>query len=628
MDLVLAGTLVFSLLALFLVGAVLAIINSVKLRRFDKYLQELTARLARLETEPAPVPRSEQELETGPAEAPPPSALPPPPVEKPRAVPATGEPPAGDAARPAQLDLETLIAGRWLNRIGIVAMMLAAAFFLKYAFDNDWVGPMGRVAIGLVTGTFLMVASFWFLDRGYRYFSEGIAALGGGVLFLSIFAAWDFYALIPEVAAFAGMLVVTVALASLAMGRNSERLAVLALGTGLITPGLLDTGIDRQITLFTYLAVLVGCFLVLAWRQGWRWVAPLALAGVLYYLAGWHDQFFTSKKLARTCLFATLFFAEFAAFLLARARSTLRLSNVELLLVPANAAWYGLALHDLLYRDHRWWLTVAVVLVGALHLLATRFVEVPKTEKTPAIRLLLAGLALTFVTAAIPIRLQGEWITIAWALEGALLVWAGVRAQIPALRAAGLVLFTIVLGLLLGQSGPSERLFFNQRFASFAVTVVALLLSAHWARSQRQVLASRERQAFDVVAVAANVVAVWGLSVEIWQLLGRQQWDLDSRLAQQMGLSLLWTVLACLLILVGVRKSSSALRWQGLVLLGITVIKVFIFDLSFLERAYRIASFLVLGLVLLAVSFWYQKSLSELRADKRATGNTGDEEAQ
>ena len=210
-------------------------------------------------------------------------------------------------------------------------------------------------------------------------------------------------------------------------------------------------------------------------------------------------------------------------------------------------------------------------------------------------------------TAAIPIRLEGEWITIAWALEGALLVWAGLRSRQWPLRAAGMALLASVIGLLLAQSGSESRLFLNQRFASFVVAAAAFAASFAWSRTYSDEIEEGERRLFEAVGVATTVLAVWGLSEEVWSFLGRRQWNLEPRLAQQMGLSLLWVVAAAVLIFLGASRRSKSLRWQGLALMGLAIGKVFLVDLSFLERAYRIASFLVLGIVLLAVSFWYQR---------------------
>lgn len=622
-------------LGVLIFGSILGIVAALRVSRVAKVNAELAERLTRLEaaagadasTAAAPKFPTKVEADTA-AQAP--SA----PVERPvlvrteddaseERVPTT---PSTVSPFPARgLDLESMIAGRWLNRIGIVAVLLAVAFFLKFAFDNDWVGPTGRVAIGLLAGTGLLVGSQRLFGKGYTYFSEGIAALGGGVLFLSIFAAFDFYQLIPQPAAFVSLLAVTAALGGLALGRDSERLAVLALGAGFATPGLLGT--DEQLPLFTFVAILVACFLFAAWRKGWRWVAPVALLGTLIYLFGWYEDSYSAKRLLPTLAFCTLFFAEFATYLLLRTSvdpdDARRPRTAELLLFPVNAGWYGLILYLLLYEDHRWWLTAAAIVLGALHLGAARLVTAGDPEKTHAARLVLAGLALTFVTAAIPIRLEGKAITVAWAIEGALLVWGGFRANVKALRLAGMALLLTVIVLLVAQSGATERLLLNARFLSFAVVVVALGLSAYWARSRWDELGRDERLLFDFAGIAVNGVAVWGLSEEIWYALGRQQLELDTKLARQMGLSVLWAVTASLLILVGARWKSAALRWQGLVLLGLTVIKVFVLDLSFLERAYRIASFLVLGVVLLVVSFWYQKSLARADEDDARENDRG-----
>ena len=177
---------------------------------------------------------------------------------------ATSPKPPDKSAAPDGLDLETVIGGQLLNRIGIVALLLATAFFLKYAFDNNWIGPHGRVALGLLVGAGLLVYSQWLLLRGYSYFADGIAGLGAGVLYLSLFAAWNFYQLIAQEAAFVGMTLVTAGLIALALGRDSERIALLALLGGMLTPLLLSTGRDTQLVLFTYLAVLNAGLLAVA----------------------------------------------------------------------------------------------------------------------------------------------------------------------------------------------------------------------------------------------------------------------------------------------------------------------------------------------------------------------------
>ena len=86
----------------------------------------------------------------------------------------------------AARDLESRIGSHWLNRIGIAAVLIGVSYFLKFAFDNNWIGPAGRVAIGLLAGIAIVVWSENFRHRGYVIFSYSLKAVGIGVLYLSL----------------------------------------------------------------------------------------------------------------------------------------------------------------------------------------------------------------------------------------------------------------------------------------------------------------------------------------------------------------------------------------------------------------------------------------------------------
>ncbi len=615
------ATLVLVLLALaaLLLGApllgLIALLRVRELRRrTDVDAAPLIERIARLEVRTEWLARRLEQLAGPAAAAPAPSsAAPQPPAA---AAPPAAEAPAAAPPSPPRrgIDLESIIAGRVLNRIGIVALLLAAAFFLKFAFDNQWIGPTGRVAIGLVAGTLLLAWSQLLLKRSYRYFSEGMAGLGAGVLYLSIYAAWSFYQLVPGAVAFAGMIVVTATLIALAVGRNSERLAFLALVGGFLTPTLLSTGENAQVVLFTYLAVLNGGLLVLARLRRWRTLEPFALLWSVIYVVGWHDRFYDATQLGRTAFFYALLFVQFAALPVLRGRRGERLRPEQIGLVLANAAWFTVALNVLLYREHRWWLTVAVLALSAGHLAAVRLLRDAQAKGPPVARMLYAGLALTFVTLAIPIRLEGEWITMAWAVEGLILVWSGFRGAIRPLRLAGLALLVLPALLLAADPIRAVRPLLNVRLMTFATVIACYAVSYALSRRAGKRLPGDEAGAFRVVGVAANLLAVWALSLEVWDFAERVHSGVERDLARQLGLSLLWVSAAAVLIVAGVRWSAAGLRWQGLVLIALTVAKVFLFDLSFLERAYRILSFFALGLVLLVVSFLYQKKLAAERS--------------
>ncbi len=512
------------------------------------------------------------------------------------------------AKKSTPLDLETLIAGRWFNRIGIVALLFAVSYFLKLAFDNNWIGPSGRVAIGILLGALMLPWSQWLLGRGYAYFSEGIAALGEATLYVSVWAGCQYYSLYSRDVGFISMIVITAVMAAFALGRNSQRIAVLSLLGGFLTPILVSTGKDQQIVLFTYLIILgAGMLVIGVWRK-WSTLAPLSFVLTQLYFWGWYSDFYyRSRPLERTVVFATLFFLLYAAVPVIRAVRFAELGGISVFLLLANSFAYLGALYALLWPDYRWPLTLFALALSAAHLAVAHLLPVPESGRPSPARLMIAGLALMFATLAIPIRLEGKWITLAFAVEGAILVWTGFRSAAYYLRQAGYILLAIAAVRLLFFPPPGGAFLWNQRFGSFVAFLFCAGIVLWSARERIASLNDTERGELAVLAVAVNVYALIALSTELWDFFGRTGTVLQADLAQHLSLSVLWTIYASVLILVGVQRRSALLRWQALILFGLVVVKVFLYDLSFLERAYRILSFLILGVVLLVVSFLYQR---------------------
>jgi uncharacterized membrane protein len=529
--------------------------------------------------------------------------------------------PASRASTPGQNDdgFEAVIAGRWLNYVGILALLFAVTFFLKYAFDNNWVGPRGRVGIGLLMGSALYPWSHWLLDRGYKYFSEGIAALGAAVLYLSLWAGWHYYAIFSQSSAFALMIVVTAATMIVAVGRNSERIAFLALIGGLITPLLVSTGENHEVALFTYLIILGAGVLGIAWVRNWKSLPPAQFVATLIYFWGWYGDFYRDDELTTTIVFATGFFILFATLPVVRSWRQGELSGLESGIVLVNSLAYLVALRQMLWPQNRWALTVAVLALAAAHLGAERLLPEKRGGELRVVRILYAGLALTFVTLAIPIRLEGRWITIAWAVEGAVLIWSGLRVRFAAMRWVGFVMFAIVAGRLAVISIPAGDFLLNARFATFAIAVACILAACYFASAAWPDLSEAEKTACRISGIGANVLALAALSLEFWDAFGRMpSLGIDRGHAQELALSMLWLVYALGLLGAGLWKKSEAVRWQALVLLGVVIVKVFLFDLSFLEKFYRIVSFFLLGMALLLISFYYQRQLIARKADRKS----------
>ena len=168
------------------------------------------------------------------------------------------------------------------------------------------------------------------------------------------------------------------------------------------------------------------------------------------------------------------------------------------------------------------------------------------------------------------------------------------------LRMAGFVIFALVAIRLVAAPIEGGHLLLNPRFETFALVIACFGAVVFMALRRRDEVAPDERVLYNVLQVVTNVLALWALTSEVFGAT-------ESSERQQLQVTLVWTLYAAVLLVVGVRTNSGLLRWQGLVLLGIAIIKVFLFDLAELSLGLRILSFMALGLVLLGISFLYQR---------------------
>jgi hypothetical protein len=205
---------------------------------------------------------------------------------------------------------------------------------------------------------------------------------------------------------------------------------------------------------------------------------------------------------------------------------------------------------------------------------------------------------------------QTPWVVMLWSFLGAIFVWRGVFWLARLTRIAGQLLLVAAVVWVLIMGIPGGTLVLNPRFGTLAFIIACYSVAAACGRGARQQLSRTEAQSYDVLAIAINALALWALSDEVLSIrsLGGEP--------AQLVLTLLWTIYAAVLMVLGLRRASPFLRWQSLTLLGIVIFKVFLVDLSVLPLGLRILSFLVLGLVLMAVSFFYQRRLQSQRTGK------------
>ena len=538
------------------------------------------------------------------------------------------------SARVEGSDLEARIGSHWLNRIGIAAVLIGVSYFLKLAFDSNWIGPAGRIAIGLIAGIAVVLWSERFRSRGYRIFSYSLKAVGIGVLYLSLWASFQVYHLMPSSVVFVCMLIVTAATCAMALTQDAEILAVFAITGGFSTPLLLSTGVNREFVLFSYVVLLDLSILALVAFKPWRRLLLLGFIGTLLLYVGWNTDFYDRSQITPTLFFATIFFLVFAIAPLLMLRQERGAGTMPLILACVNAGTYFVQAYamimDISHSEMAWFsLALAAVYLG---LNTVR----PKSDAAGErnLRLMHLALAVGLVTVAIPIRLDGHWITIGWFVEAAALLWVGQRVKSELLNLFAITALILGVVRLLGfDDFDTSQPIFNMRMATFVIAIAVLGFVAY-AASKRDDENARLVAKFAVIAV--NGLALRGLSLEIADYYSRQitasqpaagswrreEWEQlrSLQIAQHFTYTALFMMYGAMLMVVGFWRKSAFVRWQALILIAATIAKVFVSDIWQLDRVYRILSFVALGVLLLAISFAYQRDWLKLSSKPSVGG--------
>src|SRR5215212_11589748 len=289
MDQLIVLILVLFLLAALLSAIVLPIVAIVISLNTRRRLGQLEAALAGrpIVVEPVREPRPEPPPRE-PVTTPPPIPPEPPPI-----VPEP-QPARYPASTLNAFDLESIIGRRWIGWIAVLLILFATAFFLKYAFDNRWIGELGRVSIGIAFGIAMSLAGFRYQRRGWRIFSQILTAGGIVLLYLSTYAAFGYYHLVGQKTAFAFLALLIAEAAALSLVYNAPGIAIMALIGGLLTPVLLHSDRDQYRSFLTYLVALDAGALALL--KHWPGLRSIAYFGTQLLFWIWYNDNYHHQK--------------------------------------------------------------------------------------------------------------------------------------------------------------------------------------------------------------------------------------------------------------------------------------------------------------------------------------------
>lgn len=417
-------------------------------------------------------------------------------------------------------------SGNLVVKVGAIVLFFGVGFLLKYAVEHNKF-PIELRLIGTAIGALVLLVIGWRLRTQRPGYALIVQGAGIGILYLTVFAAAKLYDMLPLGLAF-GVMVALVALSGmLAVLQDARALAAFGAIGGFLAPVLVSTGAGNHVMLFSYYALLNAGIVGVAWFRAWRELNLIGFAFTFVIGALWGQRYYQPDFFASTEAFLVLFFAFFVAIavLFAHRQPPQRRGYVDSAIV-FGVPVVGFGLQVGLVRPYEYALAISALAMSGVYVgLASALWR----RQVPGMRLLteaFLALGVVFGSLAIPLALDGNWTAAAWALEGAAVVWIGVRQERALARGfgvllqfgaamaffshgSGLVLLPPVVGGAFVDVVPPPPLL-NASYLGTVVIGIAGLLSAFVLSRARDRLRDYETP-FEFILLA------WGV---VWWLVG------------------------------------------------------------------------------------------------------------
>ena len=418
-----------------------------------------------------------------------------------------------------RIDWEQTLGRNWFAIVGALAVVLGIGFFLKLAFDNNWINDTGRVILGAAVGLALLGGGEYAQRRVPRW-AQPVTAGGAAILYLSIYAAFGLYELIPPDAAFA-LLAVVVAVASLlALRYESMVIGLLGVIGAFISPVLLGPELSDLRLLGLYILLVDLGILGISTFRNWRWFMLVGWVGS-YGLFATGLEYYPGFDPVLTQIVLTGVFLTFAAAIPLFHILWRRMPGpADLSLMSLNATGYFALTFLILWDGYSEWFGLIGFSLAAFYGL-TALLALRRSGTSARVTVFSLGIAVVFLTIAFPLQLDGYSVAIAWAAQGAMFVWMGfylVRWQtrmvglaVLALAVAHLLLFDIRVDL----DGFIPVL--NWRFLTVAIVVAAFYMTGffYWRGRDAEGLLRGEKFSLPILLGIANLITLGLFSLEL-----------------------------------------------------------------------------------------------------------------
>ncbi len=486
----------------------------------------------------------------------------------------------------------------WLLKLGVLLLLIGFGWLTTYAFLNDWIGPMGRIVLGVVAGAMFLLFGWW---RIKKYVHQGgiFLVLGSTTILLTIFAAREIYDFFTPLSALVVMFLSTAFVALASVKYNSRSLALASLILAGIAPLLTNMSETNYTWLFSYLFVVILGAIWITVLTGRRELTTAALFLITFYSLP-HLFSFGSADTGILLLFA---YAFAGVFFLTNTAGILKLKNNEIILDLVTAAGNGLFLLS--------WIMVSAqdewksLIISAWMIVFTvgAFLVFRVTQRREPFYVY-AGIGIAMLAAATSAELQGATLTIAYTIESGIisLIAYLILKDVRIAENISLLLFVPITLSFGNINSPAwATSFLHKDFFVLLVLGLTLLGLGLFFLSRVREIKEEEPRQFNTALLVTGSLYAYAL---LWLSLHA---ELQNDNTAVMISLVVYTILGLVCYFYGLANDKKGLRVYGGILVGFVVGRLLLVDVWKMEMAGRIVTFFVIGALLVSTAFLGKK---------------------
>ncbi|CAN0502144.1 unnamed protein product, partial [Laminaria digitata] len=500
--------------------------------------------------------------------------------------------------------------GNLFGRLGVAVLFIGLSFLVKEAIKGGFIPIELRLAGAFLIGTILIFTG-WKLTKSRRGY--GMTLQGGGIaiLYLTIFAGFRLYDLVDAQTAFIFLVVITILGTAIAILQNAQSLAVISLLGGFMAPVITSTGSGDHVALFSYYAVLNAGVFFMAWRKPWRGVHLTGFFSTFGIGAAWGASGYKPALFSSTEPFLILFFAMYLGIALMYAMR----HGLEPKKIVDGTLIFGLpviafSIQAVLVEPYEYGMAWSALLMGGCYALVAWFINKRNPALMRTLTEALAGVSLALLSMTIPFALDATWTGAGWALEGAALVWLGIRQNRLLVRLAGYALTALAsASFIYGMQETSYEIFSAYRFMINPAYMGFLTLSVSALFAGYQIDKHRDKL-FRIEGYVSLLLLTAG--VMWWLAGGHEEIRREFTSAMRQHLQICYIAGSTLLFaLIGKRISWNGLAKSSLVLIPLLYWFFFanLIVLSHAFTAWGSIAWLVAGICTYAVLYFNEGSV-------------------